>query len=810
MKGIIMAGGAGSRLRPLTCDLPKPMVPIMNRPVMHYSINLFRKYGIKDIGVTLQYLPRVIQDYFNEGSQYDVNLHYFIEETPLGTAGSVKNAHKFLDETFIVLSGDALTNVDLKKAVDFHRDRGAMATLILVRVEVPLEYGVVVTNQDGTISRFLEKPGWGEVFSDTVNTGIYILEPEVLDYFDTGVKFDFSKDLFPMLLNEKKPMYGFVTEDYWCDIGDIGSYLKSHHDLLDGSAGISIDAMKTKDDLWIEEGVYIHPNAKIKGPCFIGRNSRIEDGVEIHPFTVIGENSYIGRYSSIKRSVLWKHSIIGNKVEIRGSILCNNVRVSNNSKIYQGSAIGENSYIHEDVTIKPDVKIWPRKSIEQGILVEDNIIWGTRLRRTFFGKDGIKGYFNTDIDPWFVSRLTMAYGSELKEGTSICVSSNQHNASIMLKHGLITGALSSGLEVIDIGSVVRPITRYAVRYLGLDGGIHISCHVNDPNKVTIHLFDKNGANLSESLERKIENIFISGDFSIKAPIKISKIRNIKDMPTFYIRNLLNSIEKDAIRERKFKILLSTEDNKIASLFSSISNELDCNTTMCTNNISDAILLDNYDFAIRIEAEGESLQLFDPEGKQINNETLISLISLLCFKQDNDIEVVVPYTAPSTIEKMAKTFQSNVIRSKTKRQVIMDEVIKRGDSNQRKSIERFLLYFDGLATVLAIMDLMAKEGLDLKKLLDKIPKTYMSTRDIECPWKEKGRVMRTLIDDANKEKFNIELYEGIKINQDKGWTLILPDSDEPLVKIYSEGISEEYAEELSEFFAHKINTIKEQK
>ena len=161
MKGIIMAGGAGSRLRPLTCDLPKPMVPIMNRPVMHYSINLFRKYGIKDIGVTLQYLPRVIQDYFNEGSQYDVNLHYFIEETPLGTAGSVKNAHKFLDETFIVLSGDALTNVDLKKAVDFHRDRGAMATLILVRVEVPLEYGVVVTNQDGTISRFWRNLGGG-------------------------------------------------------------------------------------------------------------------------------------------------------------------------------------------------------------------------------------------------------------------------------------------------------------------------------------------------------------------------------------------------------------------------------------------------------------------------------------------------------------------------------------------------------------------------------------------------------------------------------------------------------------------------
>jgi len=161
MKGIIMAGGAGSRLRPLTCDLPKPMVPIMNRPVMHYSVELLKKYGIKDIGVTLQYLPKVIQNYFGDGSQYKVQLHYFIEETPLGTAGSVKNAEKFLDETFIVISGDALTNIDLSKAIKFHKTKNSIATLILKRVEVPLEYGVVVTDQTGAITRFLEKPGLG-------------------------------------------------------------------------------------------------------------------------------------------------------------------------------------------------------------------------------------------------------------------------------------------------------------------------------------------------------------------------------------------------------------------------------------------------------------------------------------------------------------------------------------------------------------------------------------------------------------------------------------------------------------------------
>ena len=807
MKGIIMAGGAGSRLRPLTCDLPKPMVPIMNRPVMHYSVELLKKYGIKDIGVTLQYLPKVIQNYFGDGSQYKVQLHYFIEETPLGTAGSVKNAEKFLDETFIVISGDALTNIDLSKAIEFHKNKKSIATLILKRVEVPLEYGVVITNQDGAITRFLEKPTWGEVFSDTVNTGIYILEPEVLDYFEPGIKFDFSKDLFPMLLKDNKPMYGYITEEYWCDIGDTKSYLQSHFDVLDGSAGIYIDAVQKEKNVWIEEGVHIHPKAKINGPCYIGRNTIIAEGTEIHPFTVIGSNCYIGQNSSIKNSVLWDHDILDKNVEIRGSILCNNVRVANNARIYEGSAIGENTYIQEDVTIKPDVKIWPRKTIEQGIVIEDNVIWGTRFRKTFFGKDGIKGYFNTEINPWFVSYLGAAYGSELKEGSRICVSSNHHNASVMLKHALMAGALSSGLEVIDIGSLITPVARYAVRFLGLDGGIHIRCCEDDPNKVHINLINNKGANLPDSIERKIENIFISGDFALKVPARINKVSIIKDIPIFYVRHLINSVDKQAIAEREFKILLDTHNKYIYSLFNSIAKELHCHINRYDNK-EDA-LFDNYDLVIRLNGDGDRLELFDKDGKQLKEETMIALLSLICFKQDRDLDVVVPYSAPSAIEKMAESYQCNIIRSKTKKQAIMEEILKIGDSNKRKSLERFSIYFDGFATLLGLMDLMAKENQNLSQIIKSIPKFHMSTRDIKCPWKAKGRVMRTLIDRANIEELDMELYEGIKINQDKGWTLILPDSDEPLIRIYSEGVSEEFAEELNDFFEKEINKIKDQ-
>ena len=212
MKAVVMAGGKGTRLRPLTCDRPKPMVPVVNRPMLEHVIDLLRLHGFCDIIATLYYMPEVIQDYFGGGDRFGVRMHYAIEDTPLGTAGSVKACERYLDSTFLVISGDALTDIDLSAAVEFHKAKGAIATIVLTHVTSPLEYGVVITDDDGRITRFLEKPSWSEVFSDTVNTGIYVLEPEALRLFGAGQNFDFSKNLFPMILKKGLPLFGYVAE----------------------------------------------------------------------------------------------------------------------------------------------------------------------------------------------------------------------------------------------------------------------------------------------------------------------------------------------------------------------------------------------------------------------------------------------------------------------------------------------------------------------------------------------------------------------------------------------------------------------
>src|SRR5271155_4599495 len=221
MKAVIMAGGEGTRLRPLTSNQPKPMLPMANRPMMEHVITLLRQHGFEEIVVTVAFMANALRTYFGDGSEFGVRRVYAPESPPLGTAGSVRNARDELDERFLVLSGDVLTDIDLAQVVDFHDARGGLATLALKAVENPLEFGIVITRDDGSIERFLEKPTWGQVFSDTINTGIYVLEPEIFDFIPDGRPVDFSEEVFPAVLDAGRPLFGAVTDGYWEDVGTL-------------------------------------------------------------------------------------------------------------------------------------------------------------------------------------------------------------------------------------------------------------------------------------------------------------------------------------------------------------------------------------------------------------------------------------------------------------------------------------------------------------------------------------------------------------------------------------------------------------
>ena len=798
MKGIIMAGGEGSRLRPLTCDLPKPMVPVMNKPVMTYSIELFKKYGITDIGVTLQYLPEQIQDCFQDGSDYGVRLTYFIEESPLGTAGSVRNAGNFLNEPFVVISGDALTDIDLGRAIRFHKENDSIATLVLKRVEVPLEFGVVVTDEAGSITRFLEKPNWGEVFSDTVNTGIYILDPEVLDYFDAGRKFDFSQDLFPILLKNRRPMFGYITNEYWCDIGNCQTYLSAHYDMLSGRVHHRFEGQKTDSGIWLGKDVKVDKDAVLEGPCLIGDYSIVEKGAYIGPYSVIGANCRIEKGASMKRSVLWNHVVLGEKTAVRGAALCSKVETGSRVSIYEGAVIGDGCQLKAGSAVKPQIRIWPGKTIEEGNIVQSNVIWGTRASRTLFGKDGIYGPVNIELTPQTIARIGAAFGAFLHPDKKVAVSCDSHPGSGMLKYGLISGLLSAGLEVFDLGQLTTPVLRYSVKHLALDAGVHLFVTPEKSGDVRIHFADSQGCSLPPSAERKIENLYIRDDFQRQNPEGIKRVHTLSDVPVFYIRSLLDSVDTEKIRQKNYKVLVSAGGSRLGSyILHRVLKEAGCDVQKCQEDLEQEMKRSRYDLGCIMDPNCESITLFDEMGNRIGKEVQRALISLIYLKDRPDGKIAVPCTAPGVIDKLAEDYHCTVVRTKSSKQAIMKEVY---------GTKLFPLYFDGTAVLIKLMEWMAREEAALSHLIGEIPEFHMREREIPCPWTQKGTVMRSLIEEESRGSKEVEMFEGVRINHENGWALILPDSDEPVCRVFSEGASEEYAEELAAFYEKKIREI----
>jgi mannose-1-phosphate guanylyltransferase / phosphomannomutase len=322
------------------------MVPIVNKPVMEHVLDLLKRHGITDVIVTVQYLASVIEEYFGDGSQLGMHLTYSVEETPLGTAGSVKKAQAELDDTFLVISADALTDIDLGGVIKFHRARNATATLTLYQVPNPLEYGVVIINEEGRIQQFLEKPSWGEVFSDTVNTGIYVLEPKIFDYYEAGKSVDFGQDVFPALLRENDQLFGYVASGYWCDVGSIQEYIRANADVLMGRVTVEPIGREIAPGIWTQtDDVEIAPDAQLIAPIWFGEASKVKEGAIVRGPTVVRDFSIIDTRAEVDRSIIWRNSYIGERAEVRGAIIGRQCSLKSKSMVFEGAVVGDQTIV---------------------------------------------------------------------------------------------------------------------------------------------------------------------------------------------------------------------------------------------------------------------------------------------------------------------------------------------------------------------------------------------------------------------------------------------------------------------------------
>jgi mannose-1-phosphate guanylyltransferase / phosphomannomutase len=373
MKAVIMAGGKGTRLQPLTSNQPKPMIPIVNTPCMEHIVRLLKRYDFEDILVTLEFMPEVIREYFGDGSEWGVKMSYSVEEEPLGTAGSVKHVEDRLTERFVVVSGDALTDVDLEKAVALHEERGAEVTLVLKKVDDPSEFGIVVVDDDGRVSDFLEKPDEDEVFSYTANTGIYIVEPDVLHDVPEGQEYDWSKEQFPKMLEEGRPIYGYVMDGYWEDIGNIEQYMGAQRDVLDGKVrGVRPPGKEVRKGVYVGDGVEVDEEY-LEGPVVLGNGVRIASGARVGPYSVLAPNVSVGAGASVKESTVAEGTSIGEGAGLDGALVGRSCTVDDYARLLEGSALGDEVEVGQGATVASGVSVYPKQSIERGAAVTEDV-----------------------------------------------------------------------------------------------------------------------------------------------------------------------------------------------------------------------------------------------------------------------------------------------------------------------------------------------------------------------------------------------------------------------------------------------------
>ncbi len=825
MKAVILAGGEGTRLRPLTSNLPKPMMPIANEPMMEHIVRLLESHGFDDIVVTVAFLANHIRNYFGDGSEFGVRMRYATEEAPLGTAGSVRNAMDELDDTFLVISGDVVTDVDLGAIVEAHRKHEAAATIALKRVENPVEFGIVITRDDSTIERFLEKPTWGEVFSDTINTGIYVLEPSVFDNIPAGEVVDFSGDVFPAMLDRGEKLVGSIVDGYWEDVGTLEAYRAVHDDILDGRMRLEIPGFEVRDGVWLGEGADLSPDASVEGPVLIGENSRVEAGVRLRPYTVLGNDVVVKTDARIERTVVHDHVYIGPSVRLRGAVVGNSSDIRDSARIDEGAVIGDECFVGAHAIVNPGVKVYPFKMVEAGALVTSSIVWESRGARTLFGRRGVRGLANVDVTSEVAVRLAMAYGTALKKGSVVCTSRDTSRSARALKRAIIAGLNLSGVHVMDLELATVPLTRFQVRSERAQGGISVRLAPGDAESVEIRFMEASGADIDEATQRRIERLLYREDFRRAFAGDIGDIVFPPRAIEYYTAALDASVDARRLKNRAFKVVLDYGFGAASMVMPNVLGKLGAAVlavnpyaatagALATSEdiesrlkvLGDLVRTSGSDLGYAFDPDGETATIIDDSGNALSAEqALLVLVELVCRDREN-ANIALPVSVSREAERIAKDHGASITWTKLSASHLM-EVSGSGEVDFAASQEGGFIWpsvlpaYDAAATLVQLLDLLAAAGTPLSAVVAHVREPQIAHELVPTPWERKGAVMRGVMERA--KDMPTVLVDGVKILYPDGWALVLPDPEEPVTHVWAEASSEADARRLVAIHAGQV-------
>src|SRR3989449_3291291 len=798
MKAVVMAGGEGSRLRPLTSRQPKPLVPVAGRPIMEHILLHLRRHQMREVVATVQYLGTSIRNYFGDGSEQGVALTYSVEDSPLGTAGSVMLARAQLTEPFVVISGDSLTDIDLVAAARFHRERRALATIVLKPVPNPLEYGVVVIDDGGAVQRFIEKPSWGEVISDLANTGIYILDPAVFDFFHAGEVTDLSGDVFPKLLKQGEPVFGWVAPGYWEDVGSHGAYIKANFDCLEGRVKVQIPGERRGESIWVHPDAEVSQHARIDGPALICAGAKVRSGAWVNGPCVVGGYTTIDSGAKVSNSIMWDHTYIGENSRLRGAVVCRSVTVKNGCLLEEGSVIGSEVVLGAGSTVNPNVRIWPNKEVEPGAVVHESIIWAGSWKRGLFTSYGLTGLTNVEFTPEFGARLGAAVAALSAKGTEIAISRDYTRAARMIHRALMSGMISSGANATDLSVLPAPVARYWARHNHVSA-VHVQTSPVDPRSADIRLFDDHRLDIDSRTERKLESLYFREDIRRVLHYEMGRIVRRDSQTDRYIEDMVAKLDLETARGAASKILIDYNNGAAALVLPRVLQEMNC--TVIPLNASPAeIVFEEDEPAFRahlqemgvitsavkakvgvfVDSPGERCFIVDETGEVLDHDTAFAVLTQLALTAKPGI-VMGPASASLAFSMIADEMNSRFVPTKITPGAVLRaaqhaDTVLASDGAGGYCWPDFAVAFDAIFTAVRVLELLAQTGNSIGALKKRIPRVAHKKAVEVCPWEIKGRVMRTMMERHLKDR--VDLTDGVKVFVDGGWVLVVPDADRP--------------------------------
>lgn len=824
MKAIVLAGGFGTRIQPLTNSVPKPMLPILNRPMMeHIIIKLRDELGITDIAVLLYFKPEVIKEHFKNGKDLGVNITYVQPDDDYGTAGAVAFARDFLDDTFIIVSGDLVTDFDFKKIESFHKRKKSKFTITLTAVKNPLQFGVVIANKDHRIEKFLEKPSWGEVFSDTINTGIYIVEPEILDQIPYGENYDFAKDLFPKLMAEDIPLWGYSAKGYWRDVGNPSSYREVYEDIFSGKMHLPFKGEKKEIDnavVYLEEGSKLPDKVRLSGTVVIGKNTKISEGATLSD-TCIGENIKIKKHAEVKNCIIWDNSTIGSKASVNNCVICNDNLIKDEVKAPHGVIIAEKCEIGKKASFEKDITIWPEKIVDAGSIISNNIIWGTKYKSSIFENGRVMGRTNIELSCEMSTKLAESFGSTLPVGSQVYISRDYHKSSRMLKRAFLSGLLSTGINVIDIFNSPSNVMRHRLENNSeVIAGIHVRQSVTDPTEIEILFYTGDGLAVDSKAAKAIERIFYRENFRRVNHTNIGEIIEEYGIKGRYINAVNQNIDVNVFKNQDIKVAADIMFGSTSDIYPKIMNEFGIENivlnayhddknlskvsdtvTKFQKNMGNIVKAMQLDCGFLIYPNGQRLQVVDDKGDLVYDYILLlAILDMLDTTSEKGCKVLLPSWAPDFIEYKNLQITRGKIDTFTAKDLRKFDLIATTDGHF--AFTEFGLNSDSIFSSIKILELIQKSGKKLSKTVAKIPKFVYKGENIQCPEDYKGKMMRKFLEDGKDKQ--TESVDGVKtwLSEDE-WIVMVPDDHRDFLNLYIQAEDEKSAQKIFWQYQDKI-------